>query len=98
MGGPWALVGFLHGTDADVGDFGGARQAERVGHHFGDVLRLREIRWASVATEPRACACFATSSSSPRRRATRQTSAPCPANERAMALPMPLLAPVTTAI
>ena len=40
----------MHGTDADVGDFGGARQAERVGHHFGDVLRLREIRWASVAT------------------------------------------------
>ena len=32
----------MHGADADARDFGGARQAERVGHHFGDVLRLHE--------------------------------------------------------
>ena len=35
-------VGFLHGADADVGDFGGAREAERVGDHFRDVLRVHE--------------------------------------------------------
>src|SRR5260370_9541156 len=37
-----ALVGFLHRTDADVGDFGGAWQAKRVCNHLRDVLRLHQ--------------------------------------------------------
>ena len=35
----------MHGTDTDVGDFGSARQSERVGYHFRDVFRLhQEVR------------------------------------------------------
>ena len=40
----------MHGTDTDVGDFGSARQAERVGHHFRDVFRLhQEVRLVGAA-------------------------------------------------